>query len=559
LSEHAPQSGEAARASGPLPIVIGIAGHRLLEPAHHPLYEARIRELFAQLRTRYPATPLRVLSSLAEGADRIAAAVALDQGWELLAPLPMPPAEYQRDFPDSLSEFRAVVARLPPENVFVLPAPPAAAGATAQEQRDACYREVGVFIGSQCHLLVTLWDGVHNNAVGGTAEVVRFKLEGQIHGDPRVLEVDDRGPVYHIHAARAGTGADVDIPVKWLFPEGVDAERLHAACRRIDRFNRDALRVPVPAAQLPDAAGLLPQMQARPGSDRRLAGTFASADTLARGYQRLTYAVLRLILGFALALALTFDLFVALVANRALPLIYLLILAATVLLYLWQRRLHAQGRYLDYRALAEALRVQFYWRLAGLNDSAAGSYLRKQLDELRWIRDALRGASALPPPRDPRPDLVQRHWVRGQAAYYSRRASALMARIRRAELTAAAFLGAGLLATAALIIGWNRLGPAGRARPWLVLLMGFAPLAAALWQAYGERFGMRSRAHQYGRFAALFVRAERALARLEASPQAAERLERERALIGELGREALTENGDWVLLLRNRPIVLPKA
>jgi hypothetical protein len=89
--------------------------------------------------------------------------------------------------------------------------------------------------------------------------------------------------------------------------------------------------------------------------------------------------------------------------------------------------------------------------------------------------------------------------------------------------------------------------------------MGFAPIAAALWEAYGERFGMRSQAHQYSRFAAIFDRAESAMARLEASPAAPDRDQSERALIRELGREALMENGDWVLLLRDRPIALPKG
>lgn len=53
---------------------------------------------------------------------------------------------------------------------------------------------------------------------------------------------------------------------------------------------------------------------------------------------------------------------------------------------------------------------------------------------------------------------------------------------------------------------------------------------------------MRTQAHQYGRFAAIFGRAERALARLEAAPEAPARAQSERALIGELG-----------------PIVLPKG
>lgn len=546
-------------AEGPLPLVIGVVGHRHLEPRDHVLYRTRVTELLTYLRRLYPATPLRVISALAEGSDRIVADVALKAGCELIVPLPMAREEYERDFPDSVEEFRVLLARVPAANVFVVAPPHTAAGSSPQQVRDAHYLEAGIYVASQCHLLLALWDGVRNKAVAGTAEVVRFKLEGQIHSDDRALDADDCGPVYHIHAPRAGSGGSADVPPEWLFPRESNAELLRTVCSRIDRFNRDALRVPVSAALAADAAGLLPEIKDRPPGDRGLAQTFAAADTLARGYQRLTHTVLRVIIGLTVALALTFEVYAELMPRRELPVIYLLIFSTIAALYLWQKRLDAQGRYLDYRALAEALRVQFYWRLAGLDDSAAASYLRKQLDELRWIRDALRGANALTPPSEPRPELVQRRWVMGQANYYRSRATHLMARIRRVERLSAACLAIGLLSTATLVIFWNRLDTLGHARHWLVLLMGFAPIAAALWEAYGERFGLRTQAHQYSRFAAIFGRAELAIARLEATPDAPSRIHSERALIGELGREALVENGDWVLLLRDRPIVLPKG
>jgi len=220
----------------------------------------------------------------------------------------------------------------------------------------------------------------------------------------------------------------------------------------------------------------------------------------------------------------------------------------------------AQGRYLDYRALAEGLRVQFYWRLGGLPNSASQSYLRKQLDELRWIREALRGANALPPPREPRVDLVLKHWVHGQAHYFRHRAQWQMHRIHRIEFFSGMCLVFGLLSTAGLVFFWDRLAHLGHWRHYLVMIMGFAPIAAALWEAYGERFGMRSQAHQYARFATIFARAERATTvPQDGAPAPAHTDELDRTLILELGYEALMENGDWVLLLRERPIALPKG
>ena len=443
--------------------------------------------------------------------------------------------------------------------MFVLPSPHASAAPLTAERRDARYLEAGIYIAGQCHLLLALWDGVRSNAIAGTAEVVRFKLAGHLHADDRALSSDDRGPVYRVHAPRAASGASADVPPAWLFPADSDEATFRTVCARIDRFNRDATLRSIQASAAATAGTLIPELDSRPRADLLLAGAFAQADALARRYQRLTHAVLRLIIGLTVALALTFEIYAEIMPRRELPALYLVIFSAIAALFLWHKRFDAQGRYLDYRALAEALRVQFYWRLGGLGDSAAASYLRKQLDELRWIRDALRGTNTLPPPTQPRMDLVLQHWVHGQSQYYRSRAARQSKRIHRIERMAELCLVIGLLATTTLLVLWHRFEVWGTWRHWLVLVMGFAPIAAALWEVYGERFGLRSQAHQYARFAAIFARAEKTIAQLHEAPSLPQREQNERALLRELGREALMESGDWVLSLRERPIALPKG
>lgn len=44
---------------------------------------------------------------------------------------------------------------------------------------------------------------------------------------------------------------------------------------------------------------------------------------------------------------------------------------------LWAKRGDFQNKFQDYRALAEGLRVQFFWRLGGLTDSVGDHYLLK--------------------------------------------------------------------------------------------------------------------------------------------------------------------------------------
>jgi hypothetical protein len=564
-SAVAPEPARSAAPDGRLPIVIGVTGHRHLRAGDLSTHRAHVRELFAQLRLRYPSTPLRVVTALAEGADRLVAEVALEEGHELLVPLPLEPDDYERDFPHSTAEFDSILRRVPPEQVFVLPRD---AGSdherlTAHEQREKRYRAVGMFLAQQSHLLLALWDGHQTDSSAGTAAVVRMKLEGP-SGMPeaglRPLDAEDGGPVYHIHTLRAGEPAERALKApEWRFPQEGDEELFHTLCRRIERFNSEPLRRSM-AAHLPEAAqSLLPDIASRSAGARSLATAFAAADLLARHYQRITRVVLRLTLLFAALLALIFEIYAEVLPWRALPALYLAAFASLTVILLWQGQRDVQGRYLDYRALAEGLRVQFYWRLAGLPDSASSSYLRKQLDELRWIREALRAAAALPPPQTAHAELAVEHWVGGQAAYYADRAHSHRERLHRLERRSRLFMGAGLLATACLVLFWSRLESLPAWHRWLVVLMGFAPIGAALWETYAERLGVRTQVNQYARFAGIFSRARRFAERLERHPGRHDKHHALIALLRELGREALMENGDWVLLLRERPIVLPKG
>lgn len=90
------------------PLLIGITGHRDLRSEDEPLLREQLRSIFSTLRARYRSTPFLLLSSLAEGADRLAARVALECGAELCTVLPMPLDYYMRDFTSdhSIEEFQ---------------------------------------------------------------------------------------------------------------------------------------------------------------------------------------------------------------------------------------------------------------------------------------------------------------------------------------------------------------------------------------------------------------------------------------------------------------------
>lgn len=63
--------------------------------------------------------------------------------------------------------------------------------------------------------------------------------------------------------------------------------------------------------------------------------------------------------------------------------------AAAALIFHHYSRAGCEEKRYDYRALAEAYRVQFYWLLTGTGQNVSSNYMQRQRDELDWIRYAV--------------------------------------------------------------------------------------------------------------------------------------------------------------------------
>ena len=185
-----------------MPIVIGIVGHRGIRPDDRPILKQKLIALFRQFRDAYPSSPLVVLSSLAEGADQVAAEAALDpeSGAFVCAPLPFASEVYRQSTSFDTVEGREELDRLlddPKVEGFVVPLPEGMAGPqtdwprVASDRSDAscrtlryqCYANAGGYITRRCHVLIALQDERdqgQSRGPSGTAELVAFKLNGRV-------------------------------------------------------------------------------------------------------------------------------------------------------------------------------------------------------------------------------------------------------------------------------------------------------------------------------------------------------------------------------------------
>ena len=191
-----------------IPLVIAVTGHRDLVTDETPAIREKVRGLLEELQSKYPDRRLRVMSPLAEGADRLAAEVALEMGVELIVPLPMPRELYIRDFTSeaSIKEFDALCEQA----VEILDLPLARTNRLQDIEeygpaRDLQYAQVGIFICAHCHILLAIWDGKFTDDLGGTGQVVRFHHDDIMEGftehsaaSQQMLVDDESDLVYHI-------------------------------------------------------------------------------------------------------------------------------------------------------------------------------------------------------------------------------------------------------------------------------------------------------------------------------------------------------------------------
>ncbi len=165
------------------PVVVGVTGHRNIASGDAKI-AALVRKELRRISRAHKGAPLVILSGLAEGADRLVAAVAReDLGAQLWAILPLPDALYVQDFAkrSSVKDYE----RLKAGAQRVIAAPLMAsrrAVARYGEPRNHQYAWIGAFIAKRAHALLALWDGAPARGTGGTADVVDWFLSQRVPG-----------------------------------------------------------------------------------------------------------------------------------------------------------------------------------------------------------------------------------------------------------------------------------------------------------------------------------------------------------------------------------------
>ncbi len=222
-----------------LPFIIGVTGHRdihnTITSEQQIPYKNDIRQALLHWREVVGSdTPIWLMTGLAAGADLLTTEVALEMqqadelgAFKIIGCLPMSLAHYKPDFnrlsyaPDAVEQLNTIVSALNldeneliqvrhnlSEEDYQVAINDSSYGAL----RNSLYLNQGLFISKYSNVLLSLWDGKPSLGVGGTGDIVLYKLGAEViwpegTENPALQPTSDfdgqtSGLVHHINVAR---------------------------------------------------------------------------------------------------------------------------------------------------------------------------------------------------------------------------------------------------------------------------------------------------------------------------------------------------------------------
>jgi len=504
---------------------------------------------FEEFRKEFPETEFILMSSLAEGADRIAALAAIKNGVTVAPVLPVTAKNYEDTFKgfgynsveESVTAFRDILDDK--EHVLT---PCVLSRATSAEKNREAFRRTSAYMISQSHVLIAMWDGYEYDRPGGTYDSIRMAFQGIDHNlqsmnhamstfdgptftPASYLSVAEDCPIYVIPAERLTEPAELlergrktdersnlpesgfmipqmtpdmvitkkekyrrksgkdctlregHIPMHGV-PESVQwskaipqyyFESFHAIndinkdlilnkkCKEI--FDKESLAFTVnrpgenieivsvsntlyAKGSVVDEAisygtvskGLLRYDENDDNiiktiltlEERRalhaMATRFYVADRLAGEYQRKSFVRISISLFLTLMMGFFFQLYILMSSAVLFIGVYALMMLTSMSLYYFHKRSRAYLRFIEYRTLAESVRVNYYWAITGINDSVSSVCYGYMKNEIMWVRNVLKSwnsfflnvYSTYSDVKN-RTEMVEKVWIEDQKRYHT--------------------------------------------------------------------------------------------------------------------------------------------
>lgn len=370
-----------------IPIVIGFSGHRDLREQDITQLKDKLREAFTQIKSLCgPDTPLILLNSLAEGADQLCCKIAEEFAIPIIAVLPRSKESYQEDFNgEALDEFNLLCSKA--QKVIVT---------NDIEGRnltnvDYGYRQASIYVALHSHILIALWNGQEPTINGcGTAEAVSFALKHTyINPNGTQFNAPNDAIVLWITTPRKRNPNNIEkIEIKYLTSKGTYTEmpkQIKDICKITNDFNSEEIDTSKgwPLIDKDVLDNCCPVQ-------KKLHECYLKANKASTKYRDKFKNRLKWLAVLSVLVVLFFTAYDEAESNLFMPLCFLALLVS-VFIYIFASPKHGDyhRKFIEYRAMAETLRTQFYVSCCGLNDCVCDYFTWSQKNEIVWIKEAV--------------------------------------------------------------------------------------------------------------------------------------------------------------------------
>lgn len=565
------------------PFIIGVSGHRDLNPGDLPHLRESVTDFLRLLKEQLADTELRIIIGMAEGADLLVAQAAVDFGLEVDAVLPMPLEHYATDFsPETFLVLRGLLQHPNVQCVHleltdtVLRAPRISSG----PERDHLYAKLTETLVRRSSLLLTLWDGSPSPLPGGTADTVLRYLG---------IRTDENASGETLEFVAAGADAESDLRTAYWIPaarQGSDQPLAHRepcflsglgdnllqisrseptglknSLHLLNRYNRDFAQLSA-QGRLGASESLIASLPTDLDLEDRavleqISVQYAKADALAMYYQRHSDRLFGLFGGMAFMMGLAYLVYEKLFESPMIIFVYLVILATSFGLYYRLQDQEWFAKHLVCRVIAETMRALFYSRLAGTEDmiDAESVLALSGIDRFHgfsWISTVLRGVGAFDAHTEKkraanavRSRFVDQAWIAAQHRYFTAKVAKLERATRRIKNLKRVVVAVIISVIITIVLFHHTVDTAavGTGIPLknlLTFVMGTLVVLLGVFELHQNKMANRELLWQYRNQLRHFSRTEAHLARITAT-------DRRMQILAELGRESLMENYLWTI------------
>jgi hypothetical protein len=361
-----------------LPYVIGVVGHRNIVEESKEDASNHFEKILKRYKTKYPNTPILVVTSLAEGADQLIAEVAIKvEGVFLGVLIPMGIEKYLETFSSDSAreEFNKFCAKA----IFVRDT---SIDMVYEDNSDA-FRSNTRELSNNADLLIALWDGIASNQVGGTSDTLYYKLK-KIHRPKNLTDValnqKEFGSAIVIPVSRTG---DQTKPIKKnpysLKPVSLEETSIDEASDllAVSKHNWNKLKFESQSPSLTYSEILT-----------------KNALSLAEKMRKKFIVALLVILtsSFLTIVAIEIQ---SRSTSKIISVTTILVALSAFVIYQIVTKLEIKDKYHQFQAVAEAGEIQQLWSKVGIPEDVSDYFLTGINSSFDWMRSLVRTISFL--------------------------------------------------------------------------------------------------------------------------------------------------------------------